>query len=99
MKSKLAGIVLACLLTAGGWTFIRAQGNAIVSPPLPVGANGRYQVVAADIAPGDDQDMKSKTAIRVDTQTGKTWILTEYQDVTAQGGHGERHIRWVALRE
>ena len=96
MKFKLAGIVLACVLViVGAWTFVHAQTTATTTPQLPVGANGRYQVIAADIdSEGFNGDMKHKTAIRIDTQTGQTWDLVE---IPIHGGG--RDFFWMKLQE
>jgi hypothetical protein len=96
MKFKLAGIVLACVLViVGAWAFVHAQTTATTTPQLPVGANGRYQVIAADIdSEGFNGEMKHKTAIRIDTQTGHTWDLVE---LPVQGGGSNWY--WMSLNE
>jgi hypothetical protein len=103
MKIKLAGTV--CLLVlVGAWVYIRAQSTpqAIQQTGLPTGPNGRYQIVAADIAMGEnwgDKEAKSKTVVRIDTQTGQAWRLIEYADVAPNGGVGETHLGWTELHD
>ena len=92
MKIKIAGIV--CLLVlVGAWVYVRAQ--TATKDVLSTGANGRYQVVAVDF---DETvwngDLKHKSAIRIDTQTGKTWELME---VPAKPGG--RALVWLPLGE
>lgn len=84
MKNKTAGIV-CILVLVGAWVYAHTQTPA--SSSLSTGANGRYQVVAAEI---DYKNMGGtlghKTAIRIDTQTGKTWELTEIDNDKGAGG-------------
>jgi hypothetical protein len=80
---KITAAAIICLLiTVGTWVYVHAQTNAPAPFSLPAGANGRYQVVAADIdftnALGGT--LKYKTTIRIDTQTGQTWALSELKD-------------------
>ena len=93
MKGKFAGI--ACILVLiGAWVYVHAQ-TAAQQPALPAGSNGRYQVVAADIdSEGLGGQLKHKTAIRVDTQTGKAWSLDEIEDKDGGG-----NFYWVPLQE
>lgn len=88
MKLKAAGIV--CLLfVIGALVYVHAQTAAQAA--LPTGANGRYQVIAADIDfSGMGGTLKHKTAIRIDTQTGQTWEATEIGD-----GKGGGTFYWV----
>ena len=92
MKAKFAGI--ACLLIlAGAWFYIRAQASA--GPTLPIGPNGRYQIIAVDFDPENMAgNMKHRTAIRIDTQTGHAWELTELP--TKEGGS---NLYWLSLYE
>jgi hypothetical protein len=78
MKIKIAGII--CLFViVGAWVYVHAQTTAQAA--LPTGANGRYQVVAADIDyTSMGGNLKHKTAIRIDTQTGWTWELVEIEE-------------------
>jgi hypothetical protein len=91
---------------AGAWIYIRAQAIPPVQPSgrialpnqassLPSGTNGRYQVIAADIdSEGMGGELKHKTAIRIDTQTGETWSLEEIDDKNGGG-----NFYWVKLQE
>jgi hypothetical protein len=92
MKGKTAGI--ACILVLiGAWVYVHAQPAA--QSAVPAGSNGRYQVVAADIdSEGMGGNLKHKTAIRVDTQTGKAWSLDEIEDKNGGG-----NFYWVPLQE
>ena len=95
MKIKIAAI--ACLLALiGAWVYIHAQtvppsgGTALSSEALPTGATGRYQVIAADVdAEGMGGTLKHKTAIRIDTQTGRAWSLDEV----------DNNFYWIPLQE
>jgi hypothetical protein len=96
MKMKVAGIVCVLLLI-GAWALVHAQTvTPSASSALPSGSNGRYQVIPADI---DFTDMggklKHKTAIRIDTQTGQTWELTEVGDLK----NGGISFVWVKSNE
>ena len=88
MKTRVVGIVCV-LVIVGAWAYIHAQATAQVA--LPSGANGRYQVVAVDF---DDSIIKQKSAIKIDTQTGRTWMLTE------TGGTGQKKgaIVWTEIK-
>jgi uncharacterized protein YraI len=92
MKLKIAGFTLLLTLI-GAWAYVHAQTTTKYS--LPSGSSGRYQVVAVDF---DETTMsgvmKHKSAIRIDTQTGQTWELTELQ-----GKEGGRNLYWEELNE
>ncbi len=92
MKLKIAG--LSCLIVlVGAWVYAHAQIAA--STTLPAGTNGRYQVIAADIdSEGMGGNLKHNTAIRIDTQTGKTWSLDEIDSTD-----GGMNFYWVPLQE
>ena len=92
MKAKFAGIV-CLLILAGAWFYIHAQASA--GPTLPTGPNGRYQIMAVDFDPENlAGNLKHKTAIRIDTQTGHTWELLE---LPVTGG-GSR-LYWLSMYE
>jgi hypothetical protein len=92
MNIRLAGF--ACILLAiGAWFYAHAQ--ATPGAALPTGPNGRYQVVAADIdSEGLGGNLKHKTAIRIDTQTGRAWSLDEIDEKNGGG-----NFYWVPLQE
>jgi hypothetical protein len=103
----MKALVVVCLsILIGALIYLRAQTTTPVHPsgrtglsieanPLPSGANGRYQVIAADIdAEGMGGELKHKTAIRIDTQTGRTWSLDEISD-----NNGGANFYWVPLQE
>lgn len=95
MRTKIAGIT--CLLVAlslGAWVYARAQHGqtaaGIESTPTE-----RFQVVSAELdftAIGGQ--LKQKTAIRIDTQTGQAWRLQE--EIDKSGG---RYFEWQAIAE
>jgi len=92
MKTKAAGIV-CILVIVGAWVYVHAQ--VTTSPALPTGPNGRYEIVAIDF----DETifsgaLKHKSAIRIDTQTGRTWELME-----VQGKEGGRNLVWSGMNE
>ena len=103
MKIKFASIV--CLVVLSGvWVYIHAQTAAQAAPStgLPTGPNGRYQIAAVEIAMGQswgDREVKAKTVVRIDTQTGKTWRLIEYAETAPGGGPGETHLGWTELHD
>ncbi len=79
MKIRFAGIVCVLAL-AGVLAYLHAQ-TTIAQSTLPTGAIGRYQVVASDIDyTSSGGVLKHKAPIRIDTQTGQTWELTEIND-------------------
>jgi hypothetical protein len=94
MKTKATGII--CLFVIiGAWAFVHAQATIVAAPSLPAGANGRYQVIAADIdSEGMGGTLKHKTAIRIDSQTGRTWDLVEIP-----GREGGSNFYWQELQE
>lgn len=92
MKLKIAGI-LCILVLVGAWVYIHAQTTAHYT--LPPGSNGRYQIVAVDFdETAMSGMMKHKTAVRIDTQTGKAWELVELE-----GKGGGRNLYWEELSE
>ena len=92
MKIKIAGIICVLALI-GAWAYIHAQTTAQTG--LPSGQNGRYQIVAMDFDPENlAGNLKHKTAIRIDTQTGHTWELTELP--MKDGGS---NLYWMELNE
>lgn len=95
MKRKVAvGICLFAVV--GVWLYVHAQTTVALKSPeavsLPTGSSGRYQVIAVetDYPNWREDNIKSKTAIKLDTQTGRSWILTEYKD-----SKGEPHLNWI----
>jgi hypothetical protein len=92
MKFKAAGIVCVLILI-GAWVYIHAQPAA--SSTLPVGANGRYQIIAVNLSTADGTN--DSTSMKIDTQTGRTWTLIEYWDSTANGTRGNHHRGWVEI--
>jgi hypothetical protein len=103
MKIKVAGI-FCVLVLVGAWVYVKAQTapQVVAKVGLPLGTNGRYQIVAAEIATGDkwgDKEIKSKTVVRIDTQTGQAWRLVESEDVTPNGGEGQTHLSWSEVRD
>jgi hypothetical protein len=92
MKIKIAGIACVFVLI-GAWVYVHAQTTTKFS--LASGSAGRYQVVAVDFDETTMSGMmKHKSAIRIDTQTGQTWELTELQ-----GKEGGRNLYWEELNE
>jgi hypothetical protein len=67
---------------------------------LPPGQNGRYQILTASIDSVNNphteggESIPSKTALRIDTQTGRTWRLVE---VAGAGGYPT--LSWEPLNE
>jgi hypothetical protein len=93
MNLKTTGIVCFFVLI-GAWALVHAQATS--QSNMPAGANGRYQVVAAEIDYSSmGSNLKYKTAIRVDTQTGQTWELTEVDDAKTHGAG----FYWVKSNE
>ena len=92
MKNKL--ITATCLAgIACAWAYV--HGQAGTRPILQSGSNGRYQVISADIdAEGLGGNLKHKTSIRIDTETGDTWSLDEIDSSTGGG-----NFYWVKLQE
>jgi hypothetical protein len=95
MKTKTIGIAILCaVLALSAWTLGHSQQTAKTTATLPSGTN-RYPIVAADIdfsAMGGK--LPHKSAIRIDTQTGKTWELTEIDEPK-----GAMSFVWVSLNE
>jgi hypothetical protein len=96
MKIRVAGIV-CLLILAGAWVYLHAQNNAQAA--LPTGVNGRYQVVPVEFDDGFAGKPDRKMVIRIDTQTGQTWTLYEYADVTSGGQVGAHRISWGKVGE
>lgn len=100
MKIKIVVALASLLVIVGGWTFAHTQTpmSAVGSglAPLPTGPTGRYQLIAADV---DFTTMGGKfkvtSALRIDTQTGKTWELSELDDPKTGGVS----FAWVPLNE
>jgi hypothetical protein len=95
MKAKTAGI--ACILALiGAWVYAHALHVPTSTLSLPVGAAGRYQVTAADIdIPSTGGELKYKTAIRIDTQTGQTWTISQVKDPNT----GTITLLWAKMDE
>jgi len=95
MKSRAVGAV--CLLVLiGAWVYAYARPTATTTLSLPTGAVGRYQVTAADIdIPSTGGELKYKTAIRIDSQTGQTWTISQVKDPTT----GVVTLLWVKVDE
>jgi hypothetical protein len=91
MKPKTAGIVCV-LVVIGAWVYVHAQTAA--QPALPTGPNGRYEVVALDFDETVFSGEKYKSAIRIDTQTGRTWEMMEVPSKSGSGGHS---LVWLGM--
>jgi hypothetical protein len=95
MKIRLAAIV-CILVLIGAWVYAHARPTPTSSLSLPVGAAGRYQVTSTDIdIPSTGGELKYKTAIRIDTQTGQTWTISQSKDPTT----GVITLLWVKVSE
>jgi hypothetical protein len=95
MKVRFAA--LACILVlVGAWVYAHARPTPTSSLSLPVGAAGRYQVTSTDIdIPSTGGELKYKTAIRIDTQTGQTWTISQSKDQNT----GVITLLWVKMDE
>lgn len=87
---------IACVLTLIGlWAYVHAQTptpSSVVKLSSYAETPGRYRVsqVDLDYPAWGESNLKEKTAMKVDTQTGQTWLLTEYKDAS-----GAPHLEWV----
>jgi hypothetical protein len=98
MKSKTAGVI-CILVLVGAWAYVHAQ-TAAQPLTLPNGPNGRYQVVAVEFdSSGWGGQPNEKMVIRTDTQTGQTWRLLEYADVTSDRKEGAHRLGWAKVGE
>jgi len=95
MNIKVLGTT--CLILAVGffaWSLGHSQQTSTAAQ-APSGQIGRYQVVTATI---DFSSMggtlQHKAAIRIDTQTGRTWELNEI-DLP----HGGGSFDWIPLND
>ena len=88
-------VLLVLAVGVFAWAAGHAQQHGAVPSALAVGQNGRYQLSEATIDFSAMNGMPARrTVIRVDTQTGKTWELTELK--TATGGF---ESFWLPLSE
>jgi len=55
--------------------------------------NGRYQLVSAEYYSQDAKPFLYKRLVKIDTSTGKTWILKSV------GGPGKERREWVEMVE
>ena len=55
--------------------------------------NGRYQLVSAEYYSQDAKPFLYKRLVKIDTTTGKTWILNSI------GGPGKERREWVEMVE
>ena len=53
--------------------------------------NGRYQIVSAEYYSQDAKPFLYKRLVKIDTSTGKTWILKSV------GGPGKERREWVEM--
>ena len=94
MNRKISGLICALTLI-GVWAYVQAQTPlpSPISKASPASeVSGRYKVIQIDLdmpAWGDDNP-KERTAMKIDTQTGRTWLLTQYKDA-----NGTPHLAWV----
>jgi hypothetical protein len=67
---------------------------------LPAGQGSRYQIITASIDSVNDrrteggEDIPTKTILRIDTQTGRTWRMVELQ-----GSDGSPTQSWEPINE
>lgn len=93
MRLKITGIVcLLVMLGVSAWFYAHAQGTQ--SPTgIPIPPNGRFQILAAELDySAFGGQMKQKTVVRIDTQTGQVWRLQETTDKS-----GGRYFEWAAV--
>jgi len=100
MKIKMVLVFAGLLVIVGGWTFAHTQTPTSVvgfgTAPLPAGPTGRYQLIAADVDfTGMGGRLKHASALRIDTETGKTWELSEIDDPKTGG----ISFAWLPLNE
>jgi hypothetical protein len=95
MNIKFVGIVCS-LMVIGTLAYVHAQPNVSTSQSLPVGSNGRYQVISTDIDIASIAgDLKYKTPVRIDTQTGQAWVVSAAKDPKT----GAIDLVWKKLEE
>jgi hypothetical protein len=106
-----AKVSIALFLMIGAWLYVHAQTKPRSFVALPAqsytlqpGSTGRYQIISAvidDVNNGpphqgsNDAAIADRTVVRLDTQTGQTWILRNLGDVET----GTPALAWVPLRE
>lgn len=91
MKLKDAGIVCLLVLVCA-LIYVHAQST---SPASSTGANGRYQIVPIDFDyPSHEESPQHKTAMKIDTQTGRTWELIEFKTMD-----NAPHLGWAERAE
>ncbi|SPE40204.1 exported hypothetical protein [Candidatus Sulfotelmatobacter sp. SbA7] len=94
MNRRLIAII-SVFAFAASLIVVYGQSSTNIRSALPEGSVGRYQVIASDIdSQGMGGNLKQKTAIRIDTQTGKTWHLVELP-----GKEGGSNFYWEELSE